>query len=81
MPRTAERLPFWTWWLPLPAFQLATQLSLITQIESGLGALYLPFALGLVLVLWWGPRVLLALYANALLSTPLWGLDLSLIHI
>lgn len=75
MPRTAERLPFWTWWLPLPAFQLATQLSLITQIESGLGALYLPFALGLVLVLWWGPRVLLALYANALLSTPLWGLD------
>jgi len=75
MPRTAERLPFWTWWLPLPVFQLATQLSLTTQVESGLGVLYLPFALGLVLVLWWGPRVLLALYANALLSTPLWGLD------
>ncbi|OLU12989.1 sensor domain-containing diguanylate cyclase [Pseudomonas sp. PA1(2017)] len=75
MPRTAERLPFWTWWLPLPVFHLATQLSLITQFEGGLGILYLPFALGLVLVLWWGPRVLWALYANAVLSTPLWGLD------
>ena len=75
MPRTAERLPSWTWWLPLPAFHLATQLSLITQFEGGLGIFYLPFALALVLVLWWGPRVLLALYANAVLSTPLWGLD------
>ncbi len=46
------------------SFNLATQLSLITQFEGGLGILYLPFALGLVTVLWWGPRVLWALYAK-----------------
>ncbi|MBX9753891.1 MAG: EAL domain-containing protein, partial [Pseudomonadaceae bacterium] len=33
------------------------------------------FGLGLVLCLWWGARVLPALYLNALLSIPLWGLD------
>lgn len=75
MPPTSERLPFWTWWLPLPAFHLATLLSLTTQFEGGVAILYLPFALGLVLTLWWGPRVLLGLYVNAMLCAPLWGLD------
>ncbi|MCW2294545.1 diguanylate cyclase (GGDEF)-like protein/PAS domain S-box-containing protein [Pseudomonas sp. BIGb0408] len=75
MPPTSERLPFWTWWLPLPAFHLATLLSLTTQFQGGIAILYLPFALGLVLTLWWGPRVLVGLYANAMLSAPLWGLD------
>ncbi|UCJ18192.1 EAL domain-containing protein [Pseudomonas sp. MM211] len=75
MPPTSERLPFWTWWLPLPAFHLATLLSLTTQFEGGMAILYLPFALGLVLTLWWGPRVLLGLYLNAMLCAPLWGLD------
>jgi len=75
MPRTAERLPFWTWWLPLPVLHLATQFSLTTQLEGGLGIVYLPFALSLALVLWWGPRVLLPLYVNAILSVPLWGLE------
>lgn len=75
MPRTSQRLPFWTWWLPLPAFHLVTLLSLATQIDGGLAIFYLPFALGLVLALWWGPRVLVALYVNSVLCTPLWGLD------
>ena len=29
----------------------------------------------LVFTLWWGPRVLLAVYLNAMLSIPLWGLE------
>ncbi|GLK87631.1 hypothetical protein GCM10017655_06930 [Pseudomonas turukhanskensis] len=36
---------------------------------------YLPFALGLVFTMWWGPRVLLAIVLNATISAPLWGLD------
>ncbi|MEX6502855.1 bifunctional diguanylate cyclase/phosphodiesterase [Pseudomonas zhanjiangensis] len=75
MPAAPDRLPAWTWWLPLPLFHLATWLSLATQFSEGAAIWYMPFALGLVFCLWWGPRVLPALYCNALLSVPLWGLD------
>jgi diguanylate cyclase (GGDEF)-like protein/PAS domain S-box-containing protein len=68
-------LPQWTWWLPLPLLHLATWLSLSTQFATGAALCYLPFALGLCAVLWWGPRVLLALYLNAMFSAPLWGLE------
>ena len=76
MPATPHRLAFWTWLLPLPLLHLATWLSLATQFSDGAALWYLPFALalGLVLVLWWGPRVLVAVYINALVSIPLWGL-------
>ncbi len=75
MPVDSDRLPQWSWWLPLPLFHLGTWMSLSTQFVSGAALWYLPFALGLTLLLWWGPRVLPALYLNALLSIPLWGLD------
>ncbi|MGY4535454.1 diguanylate cyclase (GGDEF)-like protein/PAS domain S-box-containing protein [Pseudomonas sp. TE3786] len=67
--------PKWTWWLPLPLLHLATWCSLFTQFTAGMALWYLPFALGLVFTYWWGPRVLLAIYLNAALSAPLWGLD------
>ncbi|MBB1518769.1 sensor domain-containing protein [Aquipseudomonas guryensis] len=75
MPVDSDRLPGWSWWLPLPLFHLGTWMSLSTQFVSGAALWYLPFALGLTLLLWWGPRILPALYLNALLSIPLWGLD------
>lgn len=75
MSATAERLPFWTWLLPLPLFHLATWLSLATQFTHGAALWFPPFALALVFTLWWGPRVLLAVYLNAMLSIPLWGLE------
>jgi hypothetical protein len=74
MPATPHRLAFWTWLLPLPLLHLATWLSLATQFSDGAALWYVPFALGLVLVLWWGPRVLVTVYLNALMSIPLWGL-------
>lgn len=67
-------LPHWTWWLPLPLFHLGTWLSLTTRVGDGVMLFYLPLVLGVVLGLWWGARVLPALYLNALLSAPLWGL-------
>ncbi|QEY65453.1 EAL domain-containing protein [Metapseudomonas lalkuanensis] len=75
MPAASFRLPQWTWWLPLPLLHLATWISLGTQASSGLAVWYLPFALGLVFCLWWGARVLPAIYFNALLSVPLWDLN------
>ncbi|MFG0723108.1 EAL domain-containing protein [Pseudomonas sp. GLN_6] len=75
MPVVPARLSAWTWLLPLPLLHIATWFSLATQFTDGAALWYLPFALALVLVLWWGPRVLLAVYLNALLCVPLWGLD------
>ncbi len=75
MPVVSDRQPRWTWWLPLPLFQLGTWLSLSTQFSSGVAIWYVPFALGLAFSLWWGPRILPALFLNALLSVPLWDLD------
>lgn len=69
-----DRLPSWTWWLPLPIFHLGTWISLATRLNDGVALCYLPLVLGLTLCLWWGPRVLPALYLNALFSVPLWGL-------
>ncbi|MBP8202798.1 MAG: PAS domain S-box protein, partial [Pseudomonas sp.] len=75
MPEEPHRLSLWTWLLPLPLFHLATWLSLATQFTQGAALWFPPFALALVLMLWWGPRVLLAVCLNALLSIPLWGLE------
>lgn len=75
MPVVSDRLPTWTWWLPLPLFHLASWLSLATQFSEGAALWYVPFGLGLVLCQWWGPRVLPAMYINALVCVPLWGLD------
>ena len=49
-------------------------MSLATQLGPGSSAWYLPVPLGIILIHWWGPRVLLALYVNSVFSTPLWGL-------
>ncbi|WP_244968166.1 GGDEF domain-containing phosphodiesterase [Pseudomonas sediminis] len=69
-----DRLPNWTWRLPLPIFHLATWISLATRLNDGVALCYLPMVLGLAMCLWWGPRVLPALYLNALFCVPLWGL-------
>ncbi|MCY1276853.1 PAS domain S-box protein [compost metagenome] len=74
----SDRLPTWTWWLPLVLLHLASWLSLSTRLSDGIAFWYLPLPLGLVFVLWWGPRVLPAVYLNALISAPLWGLGWSL---
>ncbi|MBC9252724.1 diguanylate cyclase [Pseudomonas alcaligenes] len=73
MPAVPNRLPLWSWWLPLPLLHLGTWLNLALGTVGGVALGYVPFALGLVCVLWWGPRVLLAVYLNALLGALLWG--------
>ncbi|MCU1718542.1 EAL domain-containing protein [Pseudomonas sp. 5P_3.1_Bac2] len=71
------RLSRWTWVLPLPLLLLASALSLFTWFSEGAGLWYLPYALALVMLLWWGPRVLLAVYLNGVLCAPLWELSWS----
>ena len=69
-------LPLWVWFVPLPIFFAASHLSAIYEISDGAAFIYLPTALGIILVNWWGPaRVLPAIYVNAVLSGYLWGID------
>ncbi len=71
-----NNLPWWTWIAPLFIFQLGTQLSLVFHIPSaGSSLFYFPTPFALILIFWWGPRVLVPFYLNAVLSAGFWGLS------
>jgi len=44
-------------------------------VTTGSSLLYFPAAIAVILVYWWGPRILPACYLNATLSAGMWGLD------
>src|SRR6185503_11056602 len=69
-----QRLPWWTWLVPVVVCHLGTQAALYFQFAPGISISYWPIPLALVLTMWWGPRALLGLYLNAVLSAGLWGL-------
>ena len=69
-----QRLPWWTWLVPMVVCHLGTQAALYFQFAPGVSISYWPIPFALVLTLWWGPRALLGLYLNAVLSASLWGL-------
>ncbi|MEQ9099926.1 MAG: ATP-binding protein [Imperialibacter sp.] len=69
-------LPWWTWVAPLIIFFAASYLSSIYRISSSAALIYLPTAIGIILVNWWGPvRVLPMVYINAVICGYLWGVD------
>jgi signal transduction histidine kinase len=69
------KLPWWTWIATLIIVHLGTEISLLFKYDQGVADYYLPTALALLLINWWGPvRVLPMLYLNAVLSTSLWGI-------
>src|ERR1041385_552415 len=70
----SKKLPWWTFVLPLLICHLGTQLSLHFQFAPGVAILYLPIPLGMAMALWWGPRVLIGVYLNAVLCAGLWAL-------
>lgn len=70
-----QALPRWTWILPLLIFHSGTLLSLGFRISPGASIWYLPVPLGMILIHWWGPRVLVGLYFNAMLCAGYWGLE------
>jgi integral membrane sensor domain MASE1 len=70
----SSSLPWWTWVLPFFIANLGTWLSIWFKTDPGASLWYLPTALGIVMIYWWGPRVLLGVYLNAVVCTPLWDL-------
>jgi two-component system, sensor histidine kinase len=72
---SSARLPWWTWIATLVIIHTGTEISLLFKYDQGVADYYLPTALSIVLINWWGPlRVLPMMYLNATLSTYLWGI-------
>ncbi len=72
--KEASSLPWWTWVLPLLIANLGTWLSIWFKTGPGASLWYLPTAFGIVMAYWWGPRVLVGIYLNAVICAPLWDL-------
>ena len=72
--RPEPALPWWTWVLPFFIANLGTWLSVWFKAGPGTSLWYLPTALGIIMVYWWGPRALLGVYLNAVVFAPLWDL-------
>jgi hypothetical protein len=73
---SAERkqLPWWTWIVPIVILHLGSHVSVLLRYDQGVSAYYLPTALSIIMIQWWGPaRILPAVFLNAILSTSLWG--------
>jgi two-component system, sensor histidine kinase len=74
--RSTNALPWWTWILPILILQCGTQISLHFKYTQGVADHYLPTALSIIMINWWGPlRIIPALYLNATFSTGLWGIE------
>jgi len=68
-------LPWWTWLVPVLVIHVTGHLSLFFKYDQGVSTLYLPTAVAIVMVNWWGvARVIPALYIVATLNTYYWGI-------
>ncbi len=69
------KLPWWTWVIPIIVLHIGTEISLQFKYTAGVSDIYLPTALSVVMINFWGPmRIIPAMYLNAFLSTGLWGI-------
>ncbi|WP_347357779.1 ATP-binding protein [Bdellovibrio sp.] len=69
-----KHLPGWTWFVPFFILLAGTLLSLSFKSTNGVYWIYFPVNLGVVMALWWGPRVLAAVFVNALIAVTLFNL-------
>ncbi len=60
------------WVLPFLLFHLATQVSLFFRIPNGCSLFYLPIPLSIILIHWWGPRVIAGLVLNSFITLFIW---------
>lgn len=73
---TTRNLPWWTWVVPYFLFHGAIHLSLLFRYDQGVSTFYVPTAIGIVLINWWGPaRTLPAMFITATLNTYYWGVE------
>lgn len=73
-----DNLPWWTWVAPLIIFQIGFCTSSLFKTPQGPSLFYLPIAFGIILVHWWGPRVVLGMFASSLLNMAWMNIEPSL---
>jgi hypothetical protein len=64
-----RHIPWWTWVAAILIQILARFTGPFVFIQPGFYLVYLPYLIGSVLVLWWGPRVILAVSIASLLGS------------
>lgn len=68
-------MPWWTVLATAVILQCGTQISLLFKYDQGVADYYLPTALSVILIHWWGPKVVIPMmYINATFSTYFWGI-------
>lgn len=71
-----NKLPWWTWLAPFVLFHLASQIALLFKYDQGVSSFYIPTAIAVVLINWWGvARVIPAMYLITTLNTYYWGVE------
>ncbi|HYG01614.1 MAG TPA: ATP-binding protein [Chryseosolibacter sp.] len=71
----ARPMPWWTVLATAVILQCGTQISLLFKYDQGVADYYLPTALSVILIHWWGPKVVIPMmYINATFSTYFWGI-------
>lgn len=67
-----SELPWWTWVLPFIFFHAGSHISMFFQIPSGSSLFYLPVPLSIILIHWWGLRILPSLIVNSFITALIW---------
>lgn len=74
--KKSNELPWWTWVVPPLLFYLGSEVSTLLKYDQGVVKYYVPSALSVILINWWGPwRVLPALFINAIISAYMWQIS------
>lgn len=72
----SQKLPWWTWVAPFLLIHAASQISLVFKYDQGVSTFYLPTAIAIVLVNWWGLwRVVPAMYTVVIINSHFWGVE------
>lgn len=71
-----NNLPWWTLGGGFLLFQASHLISIQFKVGNGISAVYLPSAIGIVLINWWGPaRVVPLMYISSFFASWIWGVQ------
>lgn len=65
--------PWWIWIVAFILLQLASEYSIFFLYTPIAADVYLPLSIGIMLIYWLGPRVLIIIYLNTFINSYFWG--------
>lgn len=67
-----SRMPWWIWIAVFILLRLSSEYSIFFLYTHGMADVYLTLSVGLILIYWLGPRVLILVYLNAFINSYYW---------